>query len=92
MILNNISENIKVHKGEKGKRKTSQDKWDNEIECSYCFSKAYFSMSISDGKKGRGRIKIYNTDGKEENDLSHQTIALYYCPHCHKFTAINNLK
>lgn len=47
-------------------------------------------MSISDGNKGRGRIKVIDENGKEV-DSEVQTIALYYCPKCFKFTALNNM-
>ena len=47
-------------------------------------------MSISDGDKGRGRIKVTDEQGKEI-DTEVQTIALYYCPKCYKFTALNNM-
>lgn len=85
-----INENIKVHKGEKGKKHSTQAKWEDDTECQFCGNKAYFSMSISDGKKGRGRIKIFNENGLEVNSET-QTIALYYCPHCYRFTALNNM-
>ena len=47
-------------------------------------------MSISDGEKGRGRIKVTDEEGKEK-DSEVQTIALYYCPKCCKFIARNNM-
>ncbi len=86
-----INENIKVHKGEMGKRQSTQAKWKDTIDCEHCgCSKAFFSMSISDGNKGRGRIKITDNNGKEM-DSEVQTIALYYCPNCYRFTALNNM-
>ena len=86
-----LSENIKVHKGEKGKTKSTQGKWQDDIDCPHCGeSKAFFSMSISDGNKGRGRIKVTDENGQEQ-DSEVQTIALYYCPKCYKFTALNNM-
>lgn len=87
----NIYENIKVHKGEIGKHKTTQAPWKDHIDCPYCESKAFFSMSISDGNKGRGRIKVTDEDGKENDGGDIQTIALYYCPKCYHFTALNNM-
>ena len=47
-------------------------------------------MSISDGNKGRGRIKVIDEKGQEV-DSEVQTIALYYCPKCYRFTALNNM-
>lgn len=86
-----INESIKIHKGEKGKSKSTQGKWEDEIDCPHCGeSKAFFSMSISDGNRGRGRIKVTDEQGKEI-DTEVQTIALYYCPKCYKFTALNNM-
>lgn len=85
-----IQENIKVHKGEHGKKKSTQGKWADTINCPHCEGEAFFSMSISDGNKGRGRIKVTDENGKEI-DSEVQTIALYYCPKCHKFTAHNNM-
>ena len=86
----NVYENIKVHKGEVGKHKTTQATWEDSIDCPHCNSKAFFSMSISDGNKGRGRIKVTDENGKE-TDSEVQTIALYYCPKCYRFTALNNM-
>ena len=86
-----LREGIKIHKGETGKRKSTQGRWEDEIDCPHCGeSKAFFSMSISDGDKGRGRIKVTDEQGKEV-DTEVQTIALYYCPKCYKFTALNNM-
>ncbi len=85
-----IRENIKIHKGENGRKYSTQGKWDKEIDCPHCGGKAYFSMSISDGEKGRGRIKVTDEDGKEM-DSEVQTIGLYYCPKCYKFIARNNM-
>ena len=85
-----IDEAIKIHKGERGKRHSTQGKWGDTIDCPHCQNKAYFSMSISDGNIGRGRIKITNEEGLEE-DSEVQTIALYYCPKCCKFSALNNM-
>ena len=86
-----LKEGIKIHKGETGKRKSTQGRWEDEIDCPHCGeSKAFFSMSISDGDKGRGRIKVTDEQGKEI-DTEVQTIALYYCPKCYKFTALNNM-
>lgn len=90
-IKGDIVEGIKIHKGETGKRKSTQGRWEDEIDCPHCGeSKAFFSMSISDGDKGRGRIKVTDEQGKEI-DTEVQTIALYYCPKCYKFTALNNM-
>lgn len=86
----NMYENIAVHKGDKGKSMSTQKKWDDAIECPYCGEKAFFSMSISDGKRGRGRIKSFDADGNEM-DSEVQTIGLYYCPKCYHFTALNNM-
>ena len=85
-----LGESIKIHKGEKGKRHSTQGKWGDTMDCPHCQGKAFFSMSISDGNKGRGRIKITNEEGIEENSEV-QTIALYYCPKCCKFSAFNNM-
>lgn len=86
-----VDESIKIHKGEKGKSKSTQGKWQDSIDCPHCGeSKAFFSMSISDGNKGRGRIKVTDEQGQEV-DSEVQTIALYYCPKCYKFTALNNM-
>lgn len=85
-----LKENIKIHKGENGRKYSTQGKWDKEITCPHCNGKAYFSMSISDGNKGRGRIKVTDEDGKEI-DSEVQTIGLYYCPKCYKFIARNNM-
>ena len=86
-----IGESIKIHKGEKGKTKSTQGKWQDSIDCPHCGeSKAFFSMSISDGNRGRGRIKVTDEQGKEV-DSEVQTIALYYCPKCYRFTALNNM-
>ena len=86
-----IDESIKIHKGEKGKTKSTQGKWQDSIDCPHCGeSKAFFSMSISDGNRGRGRIKVTDEQGKEV-DSEVQTIALYYCPKCYRFTALNNM-
>lgn len=88
---NGITENIKIHKGEKGKNHSMQGRWEDSIECPNCHeSKAFFTMSISDGNKGRGRIKVTDEDGNEK-DTEVQTIALYYCPKCMKFSALNNM-
>lgn len=87
---NIIRENIKIHKGENGRKYSTQGRWEREVECPHCGEKAYFSMSISDGNRGRGRIKVTDEEGKE-TDSEVQTIALYYCPHCHKFIARNNM-
>lgn len=88
---NELVESIKIHKGEKGKSKSTQARWQDSIDCPHCGeSKAFFSMSISDGNKGRGRIKVMDDEGKEI-DSEVQTIALYYCPKCYKFTALNNM-
>ena len=90
-IREGVNESIKIHKGEKGKCHSTQGKWQDEIDCPHCGeSKAFFSMSISDGNKGRGRIKVTDEQGKEI-DSEVQTIALYYCPKCYKFTALNNM-
>lgn len=85
-------ENIKIHKGNKGKNKSMQSRWGDSIDCPHCSDgqKAFFSMSISDGGKGRGRIKVTDENGIEQ-DSEVQTIALYYCPKCHKFIAQNNM-
>lgn len=86
-----VTEGIKIHKGETRKRKSTQGRWEDEIDCPHCGeSKAFFSMSISDGNKGRGRIKVTDEQGQEV-DTEVQTIALYYCPKCYKFTALNNM-
>ena len=85
-----MKESIKVHKGERGKSHSTQGKWGDTKECPHCQSKAFFSMSITDGNKGRGRIKITNENGEEENSEV-QVIALYYCPNCHRFSAFNNM-
>lgn len=85
-----LTERIKVYKGEKGKRKSQQAKWDDSKECPYCGSASYFSMSITDGLRGRGRIKAFDVDGNEI-DTDYQSIALYYCPNCYKFNAQNNM-
>ena len=86
-----LDESIKIHKGEKGKNKSTQARWQDSIDCPHCGeSKAFFSMSISDGNKGRGRIKVMDENG-QEIDSEVQTIALYYCPKCYKFTALNNM-
>lgn len=87
----NINESIRIHKGERGKRESTQARWEDSIDCLHCGeSKAFFSMSISDGNRGRGRIKVTDEQGKEV-DSEVQTIALYYCPKCYKFTALNNM-
>ena len=85
-----ISEGIKIHKGEKGKHMSTQGKWEDTIQCSECGGDAHFTMSISDGNKGRGRIKVTDENGVEK-DSEVQTIALYYCPKCFKFIARNNM-
>lgn len=85
-----VNESIKVHKGEKGKECSTQGKWADSINCPHCGEKAFFSMSLSDGDKGRGRIKVHDENGKEI-DSEVQTIALYYCPNCYRFTAHNNM-
>jgi hypothetical protein len=86
-----LAESIRIHKGEKGKTMSTQGRWEDSVDCPHCQeSKAFFTMSISDGSKGRGRIKITDEEGNEK-DTEVQTIALYYCPNCHKFTAINNM-
>lgn len=84
-----IKENIKVHKGERGKKKSSNGKWADTIKCPHCQNSAFFSMSISDGNKGRGRIKVTDENGKEV-DTKVNSIALYYCPSCSRFIAHNN--
>ena len=90
-MLKELNESIKIHKGEKGKTKSTQARWEDSIDCLHCGeSKAFFSMSISDGNKGRGRIKVMDENG-QEIDSEVQTIALYYCPKCYKFTALNNM-
>lgn len=85
-----FNENIKIHKGEKGKNCSTQGRWADSIDCPHCDGKAFFTMSISDGDKGRGRIKVTDENGKEK-DSEVQTIALYYCPKCYRFTAHNNM-
>lgn len=86
-----IDEGIKIHKGERGKRESTQARWEDSIDCPHCGeSKAFFSMSISDGNRGRGRIKVTDEQGQEV-DSEVQTIALYYCPKCYRFTALNNM-
>jgi hypothetical protein len=85
-----LNENIKVYKGEVGKTKSTQNKWKDSIDCPYCGESAFFSMSLCDGHKGRGRIKVTDDKGKEM-DSEVQTIALYYCPKCYKFLALNNM-
>lgn len=85
-------ENIRIHKGNHGKTKSTQARWEDTIDCPHCGDgqKAFFSMSISDGGKGRGRIKVTDENGIEQ-DSEVQTIALYYCPKCYKFIAQNNM-
>lgn len=85
-------ENIRIHKGNRGKNKSMQERWSDSIDCPHCADgqKAFFSMSISDGGKGRGRIKVTDENGLEQ-DSEVQTIALYYCPKCYKFIAQNNM-
>jgi hypothetical protein len=86
-----LTESIRIHKGEKGKTMSTQGRWKDSVDCPHCKeSKAFFTMSISDGNKGRGRIKITDEDGNEK-DTEVQTIALYYCPKCMKFSALNNM-
>lgn len=85
-----VKESIKIHKGEKGKTYKSNGKWADDVACPHCDGRAYFTMSISDGDKGRGKIKVTDEQGKEK-DTEVQTIALYYCPKCSKFTAHNNM-
>lgn len=86
-----INENIKVTKGERGKKKSTQARWDDLSTCPFCGNeKSYFSMAISDGTRGRGRIR-YTDDNGQEIDGDYQTIALYYCPKCFKFHALNNM-
>ena len=85
-----VKENIKVYKGERGKNKKTSGKWADTIKCPHCEGEAFFSMSINDGSKGRGKIKVTDDDGKEV-DTDVKNIALYYCPQCHKFTAHNNM-
>lgn len=79
-----ITERIKVYKGEKGKRKSQNGKWADFTECPYCGESSYFSMTITDGMKGRGKIKACDIDGNEM-DTDSRSIALYYCPSCCKF-------
>lgn len=85
-------ENIRIHKGNHGKSKSTQARWEDSIDCPHCNNgqKAFFSMSISDGGRGRGRIKVTDENGVEQ-DSEVQTIALYYCPKCFKFIAQNNM-
>lgn len=85
-----LKESIKVHKGERGKKHSMQGKWGDTIDCPHCEGKAFFSMSLTDGNKGRGRIKVTNEEGIEENS-DVQAIALYYCPKCCRFSALNNM-
>lgn len=85
---NRLLESIKVHKGEKGKNKHKNGKWSDEIKCPHCESTAFFTMSLSDGEHGRGRIRVTDENG-DEMDSDVQTIALYYCPNCQKFVARN---
>lgn len=83
-----ITEKIRVYKGEKGKKQTPNGKWQDTAKCPYCESDAYFSMSITDGLRGRGKIKAYDEDGKEIH-TDCKAIALYYCPKCAKFLTKN---
>ena len=85
-----LIESIKVHKGEKGKKYSTQGPWPDETTCCHCGEKAYFTMSISDGTRGRGRIHITDEDGNPK-ETEVQTIGLYYCPKCFRFTANNNM-
>lgn len=83
-----LNERIRVYKGEKGKRQSLNGKWDDSNECPFCGGTSYFSMTITDGMRGRGKIKACDLDGKEMNTDS-RSIALYYCPECCKFNAKN---
>lgn len=87
-----IDEGIKIHKGQHGKSFSTQARWQDTVDCVHpdCDGKAYFMFSISDGNKGRGRLKVFDEDGTEK-DSETQTIALYYCPKCFRITALNNM-
>lgn len=85
-----LIEAIKVHKGEKGREHSCQGAWEEKIPCDHCDGTAYFAMSISEGTKGRGRINVFDENGVEQKTET-QSIGLYYCPNCYKFTARNNM-
>lgn len=85
-----IYENIRVYKGSRGKTKSTQAKWEDSTTCPYCGSKSYFNMAICDGLKGRGKINTIDENGIE-TDSELQAIALYYCPNCFRFVALNNM-
>lgn len=89
-VKNIINEDVNVHQGEDAKEQSTQQTWENTCKCAYCKGLAYFSMSITDDTNGKEMIKIFDKDGNETSgDL--QAIALYYCPKCFKFTALNNM-
>lgn len=86
-----LTERIRVYKGERGKRKSYQSKWDDIKECPYCNGTSYFSMSMIDGMVGRGSIPMFDEDGNSIKSSDYQSVALYYCPKCMKFIAHNNM-
>lgn len=87
-----INEGINVYTDKEAETATTQAKWDKECKCQYCGNKAYLSLTVMDevNDKDKKMIPIYNKDGSKRGaDI--QSIALYYCPKCFKFTALNNM-